>query len=256
MTSFGVMFRTLFSRFLLSLLIIIALPIIVFMMLLPLKRRYNNRFLFWVMDIFYWCVLKISFVPIIFKEWNAATNTYVEHKVLDRQTFSADPVIFVANHQSSLDVPLVGILARGRPHVWLARQELMKWKLLRLILPRVAIVVDTISREKAMRSLINLVRLVGNTNIDIMIFPEGARFTDDKVHSFYGGFVALAKMLKRKVVPVYITGANKVYPPNTFWVTRYPITVVVGKPFEIQEGEMDDVFKQRVYQWFIEQSER
>ena len=54
----------------------------------------------------------------------------------------------------------------------------------------------------------------------------------------------------------YIAGANKVYPPDTFLVHYYPVKVVVGKPFVLQENETDEEFKQRVYQWFLDQSER
>jgi len=88
-----------------------------------------------------------------------------------------------------------------------------------------------------------------------MIFPEGGRYTDGTVHDFYGGFVILAKKTGRPVVPVRIFGVHKVYPPDTFWVQKYPITVVVGKPFVYQEGDTDQAFKDRVYQWFIEQKE-
>jgi 1-acyl-sn-glycerol-3-phosphate acyltransferase len=208
-------------------------------MVLPERLRYQNRFLFWGINCFYWIVIKASFVPISFE---------------GVENVPQEPVIFVANHQSSLDIPLAAHVVHGKPHIWVARHELMEWKFLRWVLPRVAMIVNTSSKEKAMRSLIKLIRLVDGKNIDIMIFPEGGRFPDDKVHPFFGGFVTLSKMLQRKVIPIYIDGANKVYPPNTFWVQYHPIKVMVGKPFMIEPEETDEAFKQRVYQWFIEQS--
>ena len=66
----------------------------------------------------------------------------------------------------------------------------------------------------------------------------------------------LAKKIGRPVVPVCILGINKAYPPETFWVQWYPITVVVGKPFVYQENDTDESFKNRVYQWFVEQMEQ
>ena len=51
-----------------------------------------------------------------------------------------------------------------------------------------------------------------------------------------------------------IFGANKVYPPHTFLIYYHPIKVVVGKPMHMQENESDEQFKERVYQWFIEQT--
>lgn len=231
--------HTFYSRFLLLLAIILGFPFIILMMILPEKIRYQNRFLFWGVHLFYTIVIKATWVPITFEGMDGIPH---------------DPVIFVANHQSSLDIPIVGYLVRGKPHIWIARLELMRWKLLRWVLPRVSVIVDTTSATKAMRSMINLMRLVEHKDIDIMIFPEGARFTDNAIHPFFGGFVTLARMLQRQVVPVYISGVNKVYPPNTFWVQSYPIKVVVGPPFELQEGESDAAFKDRVYEWFVAQA--
>lgn len=239
MPTFLVIIHTLFYRLLLFFVFILALPIVAILMILPARIRYQSKILFKAIQVVYWAMIKISFVPVSFK---------------GRENIPSGPVVFAANHQSAADAPLVGVLARGKPNIWLATQHLMTWKLLRWILPYVSIVVDTTSREKAMRSMINLVRLAKNTKADVMIFPEGSRFTDDKVHPFYGGFVTLAKMLERPVVPVYIEGANKVYPPNTFWIQRYPIKVVVGKPFKLQDGESNEAFKNRVYEWFVEQS--
>lgn len=242
MVTLRVILRTLYSRLLLLVALLLGFPFIILMMVLPRKWRYQNKLLFWGINLFYWVVIRASFVPISFE----GTEKIPREK----------PVIFVINHQSAIDVPLAGYLLKGKPHIWLARKELMQWKLLRWILPRVAVVVDTQSHQQAMRSMINLMRLVEGKNIDIMIFPEGARFTDDKVHPFFGGFVTLAKLLKRNVVPVYISGANKVYPPNTFWVRLHPITVKVGHSLTMEAGESDEAFKKRVYHWFVEQSKQ
>ena len=242
MVSFNVVMRTLCSRFILLLVIILGFPFILLIMILPRKMRYRSTVLFWGINLFYWVVIKASFVPITFE----GTDNIPQNQA----------VIFTINHQSAIDIPLAGYLVHGKPHIWLARKELLQWKFLRWVLPRLTVVVDTESREKAMRSMLTLMRLVEGSNIDIMIFPEGARFTDNRVHKFYGGFVTLAKMLKRKVIPIYISGVNKVYPPNTFWIYVHPIIVRVGKPFVIYDEETDQAFKERVYAWFVEQSKK
>jgi|GEM_PF-1923307 1-acyl-sn-glycerol-3-phosphate acyltransferase len=241
MPKLSVILHTLISRFLLLLILLLGTPIIFLMILLPEKYRYQSKILFGSMRFFYWAVVKATLVPISYEGGDNVPD---------------EPVVFVANHQSALDIPLLGVFTKGRPHVWLARYELMKWKFLRWVLPRMAVVINPLSREKAMGSLRRLLRLAKAQPLDVMIFPEGARYSDDKVHKFYGGFVMVAKLLNYKVVPVYISGANKVYPPDTFWVKRHPITVIAGKPFELEKDESDDAFKDRVYQWFVAQSER
>jgi len=116
--------------------------------------------------------------------------------------------------------------------------------------------VDVTSPRQAMISLRKILTMVNNHYRNLMIFPEGARYTDGKIHEFFGGFVMLAKKTGRPIVPVCIRGVNKVYPPDSFLVYWHPITVIVGKPFVFQPDESDEHFKQRVYQWFVDQMEK
>lgn len=232
----GAFIRTLFSRFLLLVLMIIYLIPALFFVFLPEKRRYNSRVLFFLIDLFYRAVIKFSFIPVTIK---------------GRKNIPQESVIFAANHQSSLDVPLLGVLASGKSHIWVAKQELMESPILRWVLPRLAILVDQRSPTKAVRSLNHAIAITKNHDRHLMIFPEGGRYTDGKVHDFYRGFALLARKTGKPVVPVFIKGVNKVYPPDSFIVERHPVTVVVGVPLHIQEEEDDKAFKDRLYAWFV-----
>ncbi len=232
--------RTIVSRFLLLLVMLIgAVPILIFL-LLPKRWLHDSKAFYWFTYTFYRLMIKASFLSITYKG--------AEH-VPD------GPVIFAANHQSSLDIPLLGVLTKGEPHIWLAKKELMDSPILRIVLPLMSVLIDMSSPLAGMRSLKQVMDMVYEKKRHAMIFPEGGRYTDGTVHDFYGGFVILAKKTGRPVVPVRIFGVHKVYPPDTFWVQKYPITVVVGKPLVYQEGDTDEAFKNRVYQWFIEQKE-
>ncbi len=233
--------HTLLSRLLLVLIILIFLLPVTFFMLLPQRVRYNSKLFFWMMRLFYRAVLRTSLLPI---------------NIIGREHIPTSASIIAANHQSSYDIPLVGQLANGHAHVWLAMAALRKSPLLRFILPRVAVLVDTSTPMKGMRSLLQAMAIAKEHDAHIMIFPEGGRFTDGTVHDFFGGFAILAKRMARPVVPVYIHGINKVYPPDAFWVHWHPVTVVVGEPFNIHQGEDDDAFKQRVYAWFVDQANK
>ena len=234
--------HTIISRALLLVTILIFLiPMIIFMCI-PQKWRYSHRFIFLPVHWFYCALLKCSLVP-------------VTYKGLENIPYGK-PVIFAGNHQSSLDIPLMGILSKGVPHIWLAKQELMDSVFIRFIVPLIAVLVDVTSPKKAMASLRKIISLANNHCRNLMIFPEGARYTDDKVHEFFGGFVMIAKKTGRPVIPVYINGVNKVYPPESILVYWYPITVTVGEPFVLQQDESDEHFKQRVYNWFVEQQEK
>lgn len=239
--SAGMIIRSLFSRLLVFLLMAaLAIPMLLIMLLMPKKWRAESKLLFWLTNILYVGSLKCIFMPIV---------------VRGKENIPDSPVIIAANHQSALDIPLVGSLLDCHPHVWLARSELMNSWVLRFVLPYFAVVADVNSPMKAMRSLLKIISLVNGKRCHLLIFPEGQRHNDDDVHEFFGGFVILAKKMGRPVVPVRIFNANKVYARDAFWARWHPITVVVGKPLLMGEDETDEAFRHRVRQWFVEQKE-
>lgn len=227
---------TLFTRALLIILLIfLAIPMAI-CLLMPKKFLVNNPLFITLQEIFHWFCIKFSLLPI---RYSGVSN------------LPKEPCIIVANHQSSFDIPLIGRLMGDRAYLWLAWKELTKMPLLKFLLPRIAVLVDTTSPSKALRTLIQAINTVKSHPWDLIIFPEGGRFTDGTVHDFFGGFVTIAKKTGRPVVPVKIIGVQKVYPPHTFWIYYHPITVIVGKPMIIEANETEEDFKHRVHNWFI-----
>lgn len=237
----GMIVRNLFSRFLLIIVtIIFFIPIVIFI-LFPEKYRYKYPIIFYPVHWFYAAILKITFLKITYKGLENIPKNQA--------------VIFAANHQSTLDIPLLGVLSKGVPHVWLAKAELMDSVFIRWLVPLLSVLVDVSSPRNAMLSLRKIVNIVNNHHRNLMIFPEGTRRIDGKVHDFFGGFAIIAKKTGRPVVPVCMIGINKAYPPETFWLRLYPVTVVVGKPFLYEPEDTDETFKARVHKWFDEQME-
>lgn len=228
---------TCISYVLLTIVFLVSLIPFLIITLIPMKYRLKSKLIGMMTYFFYWAVLKCLLVPI----------KYVGLKNVPRE-----PAIFVANHQSPLDIPLLGVTAGFTPRVWLATSELLQFYAYWYWLARVAVMVNTSSPQQAMRSLVSTIQIVRDKNCHVMIFPEGARYIDDHVHEFFGGFVILAKKLNRPVVPVCIIGANKVFPPNAFWISRHKIQVIVGPPFYYRDEDTDETFKQRVHQWFVD----
>ena len=240
MVTFGTVVYTLFSRFLLLLLIIVAtIPITIVVFLVPQKYRYN-RLYFFLTGLLYRAIVRLSLLPIT---------------VVGKKNLPKGQAIYVANHASSLDIPALGSLVNGKPHLWLAMQWLTNFWIFRLFLPRTAVLVDMSTPHSGVRSLIKIIQLAKEHAMNIMIFPEGQRYTDGKVHDFYGGFALLAKKTAFPVVPVRIFNLEKVYPPNTFWVHYHPVKIVIGKPMYMQQDETDEAFKERVHQWFVSQEQ-
>jgi len=235
----GVIVRNILCRLLFVLVVIVFLiPIIVFICL-PERYRYKYPSVFYLVYWFYIATLKCTLLPITYKGLENIPKNQA--------------VIFAANHQSTLDIPLVGVLSKAVPHVWLAKTEALEGVFVKFSVPLLSVMVDVSSPREAMLSLRKILNIVNNHHRNLMIFPEGSRYTDGKIHPFFGGFAIIAKKTGRPVVPVCILGINKAYPPDTFWVYLHPITVIVGKPFMYEENDTDESFKQRVYSWFVEQ---
>lgn len=234
-----VIIKNILSRVLFLFVVLLsAIPMLIFMCI-PFAYRISSHFIFKFVHAFYAITLKGSLLSI---EYNGLNN------------IPNEAVIFAANHQSSFDIPLVGMLSKGTPHLFLARSDLVTDSIVyRFVVPMLSVLVDVDSPRAAMISLRRIIALVKGQSRNIIIFPEGSRFIDGKVHEFFGGFVILAKKMGRPVVPVCIIGINKAYPPGSFLIYPYRVKVVVGKPFMYQEDDTDASFKKRVHDWFVKQ---
>lgn len=205
---------------------------------LPEKYRRDNRLFFLLADKFYKLIIYACFVP---QRWIGLTN------------IPSGPVIFAANHQSSLDIPVVGALSKGYPHVWLVLEYYINTPIIGIFIRRMFVSVDRQNCTKAARSLIRVIQLVNKKNRNLIIFPEGGRFLDGKVHPFFEGFAIIARKTGRPVIPVYMPNNRIIYPPTGFLVHYAPLIVVVGKPFVYDTHDTDELFTQRVRQWFLDQ---
>ncbi len=163
------------------------------------------------------------------------------------------PAIFVANHQSNLDILLVGSVMGARPCAWLAKSELFEYPLLGQLLGRWSIPVyfgkDRVPGCKgAVQGGVEKLA----QGFSVVIFPESERYNDGIIHPFYSGFAAMAKLSGAQVVPLFISGASQAMPAGARLIRSAPLMITVGKPMICGADESVQEFKERVYQWFVE----
>lgn len=169
-----------------------------------------------------------------------------------KEHITATPTIFVANHESALDILVLGSLMNGHPHIWFVLDRFAQAPFIGIIIRRLFIAVDQDCSMKSSRALIQGIRLVESNALHALIFPEGGRYLDGRIHDFFQGFAILAKKTRQPVIPVMLYNLGKVYPPKSFLVHYYPVKVIIGKPFIFQETETPEAFSERVQQWFKE----
>jgi 1-acyl-sn-glycerol-3-phosphate acyltransferase len=144
--------------------------------------------------------------------------------------------VFVCNHLSYLDIPA---LFRAIPHNlhFVAKKEI-KW------VPFIGwymyatgmIFVDRSNRNKAIASLDRAGKLIKKGR-DVLMFPEGTRSKSGEIGEFKKGPFMLATKADIAIVPVAISGTEKVLPAGKFTISPSRVSVLIGKPMRMAKGQ-------------------
>lgn len=158
--------------------------------------------------------------------------------------------MFVANHNSFMDIPFMGVTIGWRNYKFVAKKELEKVPILSSGI-RVAqnLMVDRKDRRSGLQTLRTGIDFM-REGIHLCTFPEGTRSVSGRVKEFKNGAFKMAHKSGAPVIPLSIVGAHKVQPIT--WM--FPLApshrrckVVVNKPVEskgLSEGELAQKVRQ------------
>ena len=122
---------------------------------------------------------------------------------------TAGAVLLAGTHQSHADSLAIGT-AVPRPTHFLGDRRLMSWPVVGPRLPRMGMVpLDRGSGDAAAMGL--LARLLSESAC-LVIYPEGSRSRDGRVHRLRSGLSRLAASSQVPVVPVAVAGIHDVWP--------------------------------------------
>ena len=138
--------------------------------------------------------------------------------------------VFVANHLSYMDTP--GILAAIPVQFrFMAKKGLFKIPFLGYHLSRAGhISVPRDNPREAVRSMAEAGRIIRERGISILIFPEGGRSPNARLQPFREGAFYIAINAGVQVVPVAISGSEKVLPFGSGTVSPGNVLVRIGDP--------------------------
>lgn len=150
---------------------------------------------------------------------------------LDRQR----QYLFVVNHQSNFDIP---VLIQALPQFqlrWIAKRELLRipffgWAMW----ASKHIPVDRADSMDALKSL-KLAEQRMAAGISVVVFPEGSRSTDGKLLPFKRGGFLLALKTKTPIVPVTLNGTGKLLARGEWRVRPGVIDVTIGAPIAAED---------------------
>jgi len=140
-------------------------------------------------------------------------------------------VLFVANHTSYLDPPMIGISSR-RWVGFLAQAGLAKLGPLRWWLGQVG--VTLIDRNAPSKDAMRIVADCLASGEVVGIFPEGTRSKDGAVGSFRTGVEFLVRRSGAPVVPIGIDGAFRAFPRSAWFPRPRKIVVRYGEPWSAE----------------------
>ena len=167
----------------------------------------------------------------------AAAHSFFRLKILNYDALIQEgPCIYVANHQSFIDPPLIGQLFEEPVH-FLARKTLFDPLIMKLALPLCnALPID--QKQPDPGSILKVLRLVKGGG-RIVIFPEGARCPDGAIHDAMPGIgLIISKLGGVPVQPIRIEGAYDCLPIHSSRLKFRPITVSVGQPIPFTPEEL------------------
>jgi 1-acyl-sn-glycerol-3-phosphate acyltransferase len=148
-------------------------------------------------------------------KWGAAA-VWLSGVTIDADMGDIDPkghYVFIGNHQSNLDIPVLFTLLKGNRIRFVAKKSLFDIPIYGKALAHSGhISIDRDNRRAAMESL-NAAVETAQSGISPLIFPEGTRNTqlDDLMEFKIGGMI-LALKCGLPVVPFVMTGTGMVMP--------------------------------------------
>ena len=168
-------------------------------------------------------------------------------RVIGRENVPAgEPCIFLCNHVSNLDPPILLPVLPGMNSVFL-KKSLMKIPLLgtAMRMGKFVPVSRGHSREEAEKSVAAAANAL-RSGLNIFIFPEGTRSPDGNLLPFKKGAFFLAAETGAPMVPMVIRGTAKMMRKGSLKI--YPgeaevefLSVVRQEDFATKEGLMDAI---------------
>lgn len=138
-------------------------------------------------------------------------------------------LLVAATHASHADSPALGA-ALPRPLLFLGASQLARTPVLGALLPALGLL--PVERGEADADLLGLLADQVRDGAALVVYPEGSRSRDGRVHRPRSGLARLAAMTGAPVLPVGIDGTGAAWPVDGRPRLRSPrtVTVRVGQP--------------------------
>jgi len=174
------------------------------------------------------------------------------------------PVIFVANHCSHMDTPLI---LRALPYGWRRRTGVAAaadyFYKQRLMPHAVSLAFNTVPVERngehVGHDAISVLDRLLSENWSLLVFAEGTRSRSGKVGALQSGAAVLAARHRLAIVPVFVAGTHETMPAGRRWMrrrtggARQVVRVAFGPPIPPRPREQRREVMEQVRLFFAAQ---
>lgn len=181
-----------------------------------------------------------KYIQKIVMNWSKFTikTMGLDVEVRGKENIKNETYLFVANHQSYFDIPVLLHIA-GKPIGFIAKKELEKVPVLRWWMKKFhCILMDRENPREAIKSINEGIDNL-NKGYSMAIFPEGTRSKSHEVMDFKKGSLKLATKSGTKVIPVSIDGTFKAL-EETGTLKRTKVKVTIGEPIDPKDFSRED----------------
>ena len=202
--------------------------------LVPRLRRRNDPFMAW------WARSVLGLVGV---HWRAEGIERIPD----------GPCVFVANHLSALDIPLVMAVLPGPPR-FMAKHTLFKLPIFGWLLTVEGFVPVDRTEGRRARASLGPATAALRRGRRLLVFPEGTRSRTSRTGTFKTGAFRMALATGIPVVPVALIGTDRVFPPKSKILYPGEVELAVGPVLETAGLELGarTRLRDRTRSWIIE----
>ena len=141
------------------------------------------------------------------------------------------PALFLSNHQSLVDIAaIVDKLPTAVSWRFVAKKELVRVPIFGWCLVTTGqIIIDRGNRQRATKSLERAAARIRD-GASVIVFPEGTRSDAGSLRPFKSGPFHLAVAAQVPIVPVTVSGSQRITPKGSLHVHAGTVRITFGKP--------------------------
>ncbi len=172
--------------------------------------------------------------------WLCASTNRVDLSALDKN----ETYVFVVNHQSFYDIPLLFKYLAPWQFKFVAKKSLFDFPVFgHAMTAGNHISIDRHNRRQGMRDIQNAIN-VADSGLSPLIFPEGTRNPSPEVDGlmpFKTGGLVLAIKCQKPIAPVVMYGVNKVCKKHSLWMNPFQeVKIKALPPIDISDYKVRD----------------